>query len=92
MIHLNCDMGERGFAHPDDLALLEHVDAINIACGGHAGDAATAGDLAARAQALGISVHAHLSYPDRVHFGRRSLTLPWSELAASLTEQAALLP
>ena len=37
-ITLNCDCGE---GVGDDAAILQHVGAANIACGGHAGDEAT---------------------------------------------------
>ena len=49
---INCDMGERGPAHPGDLRLLEAVHIANIACGGHAGDAQSARVLLARCIAL----------------------------------------
>ena len=32
---LNVDLGERGVEHPVDLALLDHADLANVACGGH---------------------------------------------------------
>jgi len=91
-LHLNCDAGERGIEHPGDLRLLRLVDACNIACGGHAGDAQCARRLAELAAAEGVDAHLHLAYPDREHFGRRSLTLPWSELRDALARQRAVLP
>lgn len=38
MLKINCDMGERGQAHPVDDQLMAMIDIANIACGGHAGD------------------------------------------------------
>ena len=34
--HFNCDCGEGVTGSEHDLQLLNYVDAINIACGGHA--------------------------------------------------------
>ena len=92
MIVLNCDIGEMPEQRERDLALLALVDAVSIACGGHAGDAATAAFWRDAAIAQGKHWHAHLSYPDREHFGRRALDLPWPALADALSEQRALLP
>ena len=89
---LNCDLGERGGDDPTDHALMPLVQIANLACGGQAGDAASARHFATLAARHGVRVTAHLSYPDPAHFGRRSLTLSWAELAASLTHQRALLP
>ena len=38
MLLVNCDLGERGIAHPIDDQLIKYIDIANIACGGHAGD------------------------------------------------------
>ena len=89
---LNADLGERGIGHPADLALLEHADLANIACGGHAGSADGARFWAAEATVRGVGVTAHLSYPDREHFGRRAVEIAGADLLASLAEQRALLP
>lgn len=89
---LNVDLGERGVAHAVDLALLEHADLVNIACGGHAGSADGARFWAREATVRGLGITAHLSYPDPANFGRVAMDLPFSELAASLATQRALLP
>lgn len=89
---LNVDLGERGEDHPVDLALLNHADLANIACGGHAGSADQARIWAQRATVRGVGVTAHLSYPDRENFGRAPMTLPPGELFAALAEQRAALP
>lgn len=91
-MHLNGDLGERGHAHPGDLALLPLLDAINVAVGGHAGDVAAARHLADAALEHGVAVTLHCAYPDREHFGRRELAIPWPELRASLENQRAVLP
>ncbi len=81
---LNCDCGE-GIG--DDSAILPHVTAANIACGGHAGDEASMRTALALCRRLGVSAGAHPGYPDRAGFGRRTLTMPPAELAASLRAQ-----
>lgn len=91
-VSLNVDLGERGVDHPVDLALLDHADLVNVACGGHAGSAASARSWAGRAAARGVGVTAHLSYPDPVGFGRRPMRLPPPELADALSRQRDRLP
>ncbi|MBB6428955.1 LamB/YcsF family protein [Algisphaera agarilytica] len=89
---LNVDTGERGADHAVDHALVQHADVINLACGGHAGDAESIRVFAELAHRLGKTVTAHLSYPDREHFGRRRLELPVDELLRSLDAQRIRLP
>ena len=92
ILQLNCDMGERQCGDATDYAILPHVDAINIALGGHAGDRPTARDLFHRANDLGISVHLHPGYPDKESFGRRVLSLSESDLVKALDAQREVLP
>lgn len=92
MIHLNCDIGEQPAERERDLALLTLVDAVSIACGGHAGDAGSAVFWRDAATAQGKACHLHLSYPDREHFGRRALDMPWPALADALNRQRSVLP
>ncbi|MEM9419883.1 MAG: LamB/YcsF family protein [Planctomycetota bacterium] len=89
---LNVDTGERGADHAVDHELVRHADVINLACGGHAGDAASIRVFAELAQQLGKIVTAHLAYPDREHFGRRRMDMPVEALLRSLDEQRELLP
>ena len=67
VLDLNADLGE-GIG--DDAAMLTVVTSANIACGGHAGDAASMRAVAARAAALDVRIGAHPSYADRENFGR----------------------
>ncbi|TNF34607.1 MAG: hypothetical protein EP312_05955 [Gammaproteobacteria bacterium] len=92
MIHLNCDIGEMPAERERDLALLRLVDAVSIACGGHAGDADSARFWQQQATTQGKQWHLHLSYPDREHFGRRALDLSWPVLREALEAQRACLP
>ena len=87
-IDLNCDTGE-GIGN--EAALLPLVSSCNIACGGHAGDLESMGQVVALAVRHGVKIGAHPSYPDREHFGRRSLELPVEALRQSLREQVAAL-
>jgi UPF0271 protein len=91
MIPVNCDLGERGPDHPVDIELMQHVQIANIACGGHAGDAQSVALFRERAAANGVTVTAHLSYPDRENFGRTSLRLDADDLLASLDAQLSLM-
>ena len=89
---LNCDIGERGENHPVDVALMSEIGLANLACGGHAGDAGSVRAFRERAQDLGVVVSAHLSYPDRKHFGRISMNLSGRDLERALERQWELLP
>jgi UPF0271 protein len=70
-IDLNCDLGE-GAGH--DAELMPLVSSANIACGGHAGDAATMRATLLLAKTHGVAAGAHPSWPDRVDFGRQEMT------------------
>ena len=72
-------------------ALLMLASRLHIACGGHAGDAASMRRTITVAQAHGVEIGAHPSYPDREHFGRRSMVLPSDALRASLEAQCRAL-
>lgn len=91
-LQLNIDLGERGADHPTDHALAAHADFINLACGGHAGDQASVAQFSALAHQHGARLTAHLSYPDRKHFGRRAMPMPFDALARTLDTQRTLLP
>jgi UPF0271 protein len=92
-IDLNADLGEtvEGVPTADDEAMFAVVSSASIACGGHAGDAASMREAVARAVRFGVAVGAHPSYPDHAGFGRRSMDLDPSELAAEVGRQLAAL-
>jgi UPF0271 protein len=69
-IDLNCDLGE-GCAYDDELMGL--ITSANVACGGHAGDPATAFATLSMAARYGVRAGAHPSFFDREGFGRREL-------------------
>src|SRR5918993_3488366 len=58
-----------------------------MACGGHAGDAASLRAAIDRAHRFGVAIGAHPSYPDRENFGREPMSLTPGELTATVTEQ-----
>ncbi len=76
-LDLNCDLGEGG-AH--DAELMSLVTSANLACGAHAGDAATMRAAVALAQRHGVAIGAHPGFADREHFGRRELRLSPEEI------------
>ena len=71
-IDLNCDLGE-GIA--EDKRIIPLVSSCSLACGGHAGDPETLRSLLLLSKAHGTRAGAHPSYPDRQHFGRRSMQM-----------------
>jgi UPF0271 protein len=85
---LTLDLGELP-DEPEALYALAQIAAV--ACGGHAGDACSMERAAALASHHGVTLAAHPSYPDREHFGRRSLAMPPDDLRRSVAEQCAAL-
>jgi 5-oxoprolinase (ATP-hydrolysing) subunit A len=92
-IDINADVGERADALLDgsEERLLRIVTSANIACGGHAGDAASMRAVVRLCQPLGVSIGAHPAYPDKQGFGRARLNIPLSQLENSLVEQISSL-
>ncbi|MGH3264353.1 MAG: LamB/YcsF family protein [Trebonia sp.] len=93
MIDVNSDMGEGFGAYKmgDDEALLGYVTSASIACGFHAGDPRTMDATVGHAAARGIAIGAHVSYPDLVGFGRRSLRVSPDELITDVLYQIGAL-
>ena len=92
-IDLNADLGEvvDGTATADDTAMFDLVSSASIACGGHAGDAASMRTAVIGARERGVAVGAHPSYPDRAGFGRQSMVMDAGALRASVTSQLEAL-
>ena len=88
-IDLNADVGESFGPWPmgTDDELIPLVSSVNIACGAHAGDAATILRTVALAEAHGVAIGAHPGYPDLAGFGRRELAMTAPDLRASLIVQ-----
>jgi UPF0271 protein len=72
-------------------ALMPYITSANVACGGHAGDAATQRRTVELARRYGVAVGAHPGYPDRAHFGRVEMPLSAAEIAETVFEQIRAL-
>src|SRR5271154_1247414 len=90
---LNCDMGELPEAILDGTqeSLMPSLTSINIACGGHAGDAQTMKTTIEQALRWKLAVGAHPGYPDRASFGRVELNLPPRVIADAVFDQVRTL-
>jgi UPF0271 protein len=90
-VDLNADVGEEC---GQDAALMLSITSANVACGLHAGNAATMRETVVLAGRYAVAVGAHPSFADREHFGRRELDLPSgqiTELVASQIDALAAL-
>jgi UPF0271 protein len=92
-IDLNCDMGELPEAIADGTqeSLMPWLTSVNIACGGHAGDAQTMKTTIEQALRWKVAPGAHPGYPDRANFGRLELQMPAEAIAESVFEQVRAL-
>ncbi|MGC2332803.1 MAG: 5-oxoprolinase subunit PxpA [Candidatus Acidiferrales bacterium] len=88
-IDLNCDMGEMPEAIADGTqeSLMPSLTSVNVACGGHAGDASTMKATIEQALRWKLAIGAHPGYADRANFGRLALALPPETIADSIFEQ-----
>jgi UPF0271 protein len=93
VIDLNSDMGESfgSWTMGADEALLGHVTSANIACGFHGGDPRVMDATVAMAAERGVVIGAHVSYPDLVGFGRRSMKVSPAELITDVLYQIGAL-
>ena len=87
-IDLNSDLGEGAGT---DALLMPLISSANIACGAHAGSAATMRETVALARKHGVVVGAHPGYPDRENFGRVPVPLTDEELSAEVARQIRAL-
>lgn len=84
MIDLSADLGE---GSPGEDLLWPLVTSANVACGGHTGDGESMTHAAEQAKRYGVRLGAHPSYPDRLDFGRKTLTMEPRALRHALVEQ-----
>lgn len=92
-IDLNSDLGE-GFGAwrmGDDAAMLMLVSSANMACGFHAGDPAGLLRTLRAAAANGVTIGAHVAYPDLAGFGRRNMDIASEDLRAAVIYQIGAL-
>lgn len=87
-IDLNADLGE-GMGNDEDL--LGIVSSASIACGGHAGDAATIRQILRICKARGARAGAHPGYVDPKRFGRFRVVMPLDELLGQIRSQLFLV-
>lgn len=92
-IDINSDLGE-GFgpyAIADDAALMGVITSANVACGYHAGDPVVMDRTIRLAKEHGVDLGAHVSYPDRMGFGRRQMQMDLGELEKHVLYQLGAL-
>ncbi len=87
-LDINCDMGE-GIGN-DDL-IMPFISSASIACGYHAGDAATMWKTVESAIKHKVAVGAHSSFPDRINFGRSEMQLNGEEIYDLVSQQLFIL-
>lgn len=75
----------------DDAALMPYLTSANIATGAHAGDPDTMWETVALAARWGVTVGAHVAFPDRRGFGRRAWPGTPGELLPELLAQIGAL-
>ena len=92
-IDINSDLGE-GFGPytiADDAALMGVITSANVACGYHAGDPVIMDRTIRLAKEHGVDLGAHVSYPDRMGFGRRQMQMDLAELEKHVLYQLGAL-
>lgn len=87
-VDINCDMGE-GMDH--DAGIMPLISSANIACGFHAGDEKTMRQTMLMALTNKVAIGAHISFPDKQHFGRREIHLPKNEIEELIFQQLTLI-
>lgn len=92
-IDLNCDMGEipAHIADGTQESLMRSITSVNIACGGHAGDARAMRSTIEQALRWSLTIGAHPGYPDRENFGRLEMDLQLDQIETSIFEQVRAL-
>jgi UPF0271 protein len=92
-IDLNADVGERPGADgiAADAQIIGAVSSVNVACGFHAGSAATMRAVCAEAVLRHKRIGAHVSYLDREGFGRRDIDVDPEVLRQQIVQQIAAL-
>ena len=92
-IDINTNIGE-GFGPyriEGEDEILPFVTSANIACGAHSGDPVIMEAALEETRYYGLTLGAHIGYPDLAGFGRRELHLSPTELRASILFQLGAL-
>ncbi len=88
-IDLNCDLGELEGPEGEalDEEMMTYVSSINVACGGHAGDADRIRKVVRHALQLNVAVGAHPGYADRANSGRVVVPMSPTEISTLVSQQ-----
>ncbi|MFK7996934.1 MAG: LamB/YcsF family protein [Granulosicoccus sp.] len=92
-IDINADLGE-GFGPytiADDSSIMANISSANVACGYHAGDPLIMDRTIRMAREHGVDLGAHVSFPDRMGFGRRKIDMTHAELETHVLYQLGAL-
>lgn len=90
-INTNLGEGYGPYKMEGESEVLPFVTSANIACGAHAGDPLVMEAALEEVRYYGLSLGAHIGYPDIQGFGRREIHLSTSELRASILFQLGAL-
>lgn len=85
---INCDMGE---GVGNDELIMPFIHSANIACGYHAGDAATMQQTVELCLKYKVAIGAHPSFFDRENFGRTEVKLEQEEIYDLISQQLFIL-
>lgn len=90
-VDLNADLGESFgiYTLGDDASLLPSLTSANIAAGFHAGDPSIIRRTIRLANAQGVDVGAHPSFPDLMGFGRREIKMGHQDVEDAVLYQIA---
>ncbi|UOQ85147.1 5-oxoprolinase subunit PxpA [Gracilibacillus salinarum] len=90
---LNCDLGESYGLYQlgNDKAIIPLVDAVNIACGFHAGDPHVMNQTVLLAKEHDVQIGAHPGFADLQGFGRREMKLSPEEVYDLIIYQVGAL-
>lgn len=83
-LNINSDVGEGVLCEEK---LMSYIRSCSVACGGHFGDSETMKKSVGFAIKNRVLIGAHPSYPDRLNFGRRSMSINSDDLKKSLLTQ-----
>ena len=92
-IDFNCDMGESFGMYKMGLdeQVIRHITSANVACGFHAGDPGWMRKTVELAEAQGVAIGAHPSFPDLAGFGRRNMVVSPREARDDVVYQVGAL-
>ena len=83
-MEVNVDIGEGG---SNDHIFMPHVSSCSIACGGHYGSFSTIKKTIKLASDHSVKIGSHPSYPDKINFGRKSISINLKDLKKSIRFQ-----